>query len=185
MNGISAANPNEEEQKQEISIKEFMKTKKQFLENMQLMFQKHATATLSAQSSGPYSSRTDEKNSNDPSQQESYDRGIHKKIPSASRKGVNQDGQNSQDIVTLHPSDSDNYLSEDSICQRKDSEDPLSQYPRVESDAKVEGGDQDNSYKDLLASVQEDFGPPIETISQKCQKEFWEKLSWEIHRRKS
>ena len=81
---------------------------------------------------------------------------------------MNQDGQNSQDIVTLHPSDSDNYLSEDSICQRKDSEDPLSQYPRVESDAKVEGGDQDNLYKDLLAPVQEDFGPPIETISQKC-----------------
>ena len=38
MNGISAANPNEEEQKQEISIKEFMKNKKQFLENMQLIF---------------------------------------------------------------------------------------------------------------------------------------------------
>ena len=32
----------------------------------------------------------------------------------------------------------------------------------MDSDVEVEG-DQDNSYKDLLASVQEDFGPPIDT----------------------
>ena len=30
------------------------------------------------------------------------------------------------------------------------------------SDVEVEG-DQDNSYKDLLASVQEDFGPSLDT----------------------
>ena len=71
--------------------------------------------------------------------------------------------QNSQDRVTLHPSDSDIDLSEESICQRKDYEDPLSKHFKVDSDAEVEGGDQDNSYKDLLPSVQEDFGPPIDT----------------------
>ena len=43
MTEISAASPNEEEQEQEISIREFMRTQKQFMENMQLMFQKHAT----------------------------------------------------------------------------------------------------------------------------------------------
>ena len=32
----------------------------------------------------------------------------------------------------------------------------------MDSDVEV-AGDQDNSYKDLLASVQEDFGPPIDT----------------------
>ena len=162
MTEISAASPNEEEQEQEVNIREFMRTQKQFMENMQLMFQKHATATSTPQSSGPYRSRTDENNSNDASQQESYDRDIHENIPGAStkRKHVNQVNQNSQDTVTLHPSDSDSYLSEDSTCQRKDSEDPLSKYSKVDSDVEVEG-DQDNSYKDLLASVQEDFGPPI------------------------
>ena len=33
----------------------------------------------------------------------------------------------------------------------------------MDSDAEVEGGDQNNSYKDLLASIQEEFGPPIDT----------------------
>ena len=69
MTEISAASPNEEEQEQEISIKKFMKIQKQFMENMQLMFQKHAAATSTTQSSRPYSSRTDEKDSNDTSQQ--------------------------------------------------------------------------------------------------------------------
>ena len=54
----------EEEQEQEISIKEFMKTQKQFMENMELMFQKLATATSTTQPRGPYRSRTDEKWSN-------------------------------------------------------------------------------------------------------------------------
>ena len=85
MTEISAVSPNEEEQEQEITIKEFMKTQKQFMENMQLMFQKHATATPTTQSSGPYKSRTDEKDSNDASQQESYDWDIPEKIPGASR----------------------------------------------------------------------------------------------------
>ena len=53
MTEIAAASPNEEEQEQEISIREFMKTQKQFMENMQLMFQKHATAMSTPQSSGP------------------------------------------------------------------------------------------------------------------------------------
>ena len=61
---ILAASPNGEEQEQEISIREFMKTQKQFMENMQLMFHKHSTATSTPQSSGPYRSRTDENNSN-------------------------------------------------------------------------------------------------------------------------
>ena len=176
MTEISAASPNEEEQEQEISIREFMKTQKQFMENMQLMFQKHATATSTPQSSGPYRSRTDENNSNDASQQESYDRAIHENIPGASRKTkrVNQFNQNSQDTVTLHPSDSDSYLSEDSTCQRKDSEDPLSKYSKVDSDVEVEG-DQDNSYKDLLASVQEDFGPPIDTKLADVLERIWGK----------
>ena len=45
MTEISAASPNEEEQEQDITIKEFTKTQKQFMENMQVMFQKHATET--------------------------------------------------------------------------------------------------------------------------------------------
>ena len=96
-----------------------MKTHKQFMENMQLMFQKHATATSITQSSGPYRSRTDEKDSNDASQQESHDRAIHEKTPSASRKTkcVNQvTHNNSQDTVTLYLSDSDSYLSQDNTC---------------------------------------------------------------------
>ena len=141
-----------------------MKTQQQFMESMQLMFQKHITATSKTQSSsGPYRSRTDEKDSNDASKQESYDRAIHENIQGAStKKRTKQVNQNSQDTVTLHPSDSDSDLSEDSTCQRKDPEDPLSKYSKVDSDVGVEG-DQDNSYKDLLASVQEDFGPTIDT----------------------
>ena len=108
MTEISAASPNEEEQEQEISIREFMRTQKQFMENMQLIFQKHATAMSTPQSSGPYRSRTDENNANDASQQESYDRATHENIPGASRKRkrMNQINHNSQDSVTLHPSDS-------------------------------------------------------------------------------
>ena len=108
MTEIPAASPNEEEQEQEISIREFMRTQKQFMENMQLMFQKHATAMSTPQSSGPCRSRTDENNANDASQQESYDRATHENIPGASRKRkrTNQINHNSQDSVTLHPSDS-------------------------------------------------------------------------------
>ena len=176
MTEISAASPNEEEQEQQITIREFMKTQKQFMENMQFMFQKHATATWTTQSSGPYRSRTDEKDSNDASQKESHDRAIHENIPGASRKRkcVNQVHQNSQDTITLHPSESDSYLSEDSTCLRKDSEDPLSKYSKVDSDVEVEG-DQDNSYKDLLASVQEDFGPTIDTKLADVLERIWGK----------
>ena len=60
MTEILAVSPNGEEQEQEISIREFMKTQKQFMENMQLMFQKNTTVTSTPQSSGPYRSRTDE-----------------------------------------------------------------------------------------------------------------------------
>ena len=59
MTEISAASPNEEEQEQEISIREFMKTQKQFIENMQLMFQKHATTTSMTQLSELYGPRAD------------------------------------------------------------------------------------------------------------------------------
>ena len=87
------------------------------------------------QFSGPSRSRTDENNSNDASQQESHDSATHENIPGTSRKTkrVNQVNQNSQDTVTLHSSDSDSYLSEDSTCQRIDSEDPLSKYSKVDS----------------------------------------------------
>ena len=86
------ASPNEEEKEQEISFKEFMKTQKQFMEKILLVFQKHATT----QSSEPYRSRTDEKDSNDASQLEIYGRDIYKKMPGAStkRKRVNQGDQN-------------------------------------------------------------------------------------------
>ena len=106
------------------------------------------------QPSGPYRSRNDEKDSNHTSQQESHDRASHEKTPGASRKRkfVNQVTHNSQDTVTLHPSDSDNYLSEDSTCQRKDSEDPLIKYSRVDSDVEVEG-DQDNSHKHCIIQL--------------------------------
>ena len=97
-------------------------------------------------------------------QSRSHDRAIHKNIPGAirKRKRVNQVNQNSQDTVTLNPSDSDSYLSEDSTCQGKDSEDSLSKYSKVDLDVEEEGH-QENSYKDILPSVQEDFGPPIDT----------------------
>ena len=121
MTEISATSPNEEEQEQKISITEFMRTQKQFMEIMQLMFQKHATATSRPKSSGPYRSRTDENNSNDASQQESHNRATHENISGASRKRkrVNQVNQNSQDTITLHPSDSDSYLSENSSAKEK------------------------------------------------------------------
>ena len=51
-----------------------------------------------------------------------------KNIPGASRKRkrVNQVYQNSQDTVTLHPSDSDSYQSEDSdSCKLPIYEDPF------------------------------------------------------------
>ena len=127
MTEISAARLNEEDK--EISIKEFMKTQKQFMENMQLMFQKHATAMSRTQSSEPYRLKADEeKDYNDTPQQDSHDRAIHKNIPGASRKRkrVNQVYQNSQDTVTLHPSDSDSYQSEDSdSCKLPIYEDPF------------------------------------------------------------
>ena len=132
MTEISAASSNEEEQEQEISITDFMRTQKQFMENMQLIFQKHVAATSMPQSSVPYKSRTDGNNSNGASQQESYDRTTHENIPGASRKRkrVNQFIQNNQDTVTLHTSGSDSYLSDGNTCQRKDSEDPLSKCPK-------------------------------------------------------
>ena len=87
------------------------------------MFQKHATATSTTQSSGPYRSRTDEKDSYDVSQLENHNRDISVKTQAASRKRkcVHQDDQNSQDRVTLHPLESDSDLSEGYNCQRKDS----------------------------------------------------------------
>ena len=140
------------------------------------MFQKHATATSITQSSGPHRSTTDEKEPNDASQQESHDRAIHENIPDASRKRkcVNQVNQNSQHTSTLHPSNSDSYLSEDSTCQRKDSEYQLSKYSKVDSDVEVEG-DQHSSYKDLLATVQEDFDPPIDSKLADVLKRIWGK----------
>ena len=81
-----SASPNKEVQEQEINIKEFMNAQKQFMESMPLMFHKHATATSMTHSSGPYRSRTDEKGSNDASQQESHNRDIPEKAPGASRK---------------------------------------------------------------------------------------------------
>ena len=113
MTEVSSASPNGEEQEQEISIREFMRTQKQFMESMQLMFQKHATETSTPQSSGPYRSRTDENNSNQASQQESHGRATHENIPGASRKRkrVNLVNQNSQDTVTLHPLDSDSIVT--------------------------------------------------------------------------
>ena len=44
----------------------------------------------------------------------------------------------------------------------------------MDSDVEVEG-DQDNSYKDLLASVQEDFGPPIDTKLADVLERIWGK----------
>ena len=67
MTKTSAARPTEEEQEQEISIKEFMKIQKQLMGNMQLMFQKHATATPTTLSSGSCRSRTVVKDSNNAS----------------------------------------------------------------------------------------------------------------------
>ena len=177
MTEISVASPNKEEQEQNITIKEFFKTQKQNIENMQLMFQKNTTATSTTQSSRPYRSRNDEKDYHDVSQQESYDRDMHKQIPGASRKRkrVNQFSQTSKDTVTLRPSDPDSYLSEDSTCQRNDSLDPLSKYSRVDSGVEVGGGDQDDLHKDLLASVQEDFGPPTETKLADVLEKIWGK----------
>ena len=45
----------------------------------------------------------------------------------------------------------------------------------MDPNAEVEGGDQDNSYKDLLPSVQEDFGPPIDTKLADVLKRIWGK----------
>ena len=67
MTKTSAARPTEEEQEQEISIKEFMKIQKQLMGNMQLMFQKHATATPTTLSSGSCRSRAVVKDSNNAS----------------------------------------------------------------------------------------------------------------------
>ena len=44
----------------------------------------------------------------------------------------------------------------------------------MDSDVEVEG-DQDKSYKDLLASVQEDFGPPIDTKLAGVLEKIWVK----------
>ena len=92
---------------------------------------------------------------------------------------MHQDDQNSQDRVSLNTSDSESDLSEDSTCQRKDSEDLLNKYSKVDSDAEL-GGDQDNSYKDPLASVQEDFRSPIDTKLAGVLERTWANLSGEI-----
>ena len=92
---------------------------------------------------------------------------------------MHQADQNSQDRVSLNPSDSDNDLNEDSTCQRKDSEDPLNKYSKVDSDAEL-WGDQDNSYKDPLASVQEDFRSPIDTKLAGVLERTWASLSREF-----
>ena len=55
----------------------------------------------------------------------------------------------------------------------------------MDLDVEVEGKDQDNSYKDLLASVQEDFGPPIDTKLADVLEKIAERLNWNIHKRKS
>ena len=140
------------------------------------MCYKHPTATSARQSSGPYRSRADENKSNDALQQESHDRPIYENIPGSSRKRkcVNQINQSSQDTVTLRSSGSDSYLSKDSVCQRKYSENPLSKYSKVDSDVEVEG-DQDNSYKVLHATVKEDFGPPIDTKLADILERIWGK----------
>ena len=138
MTKISAASPNEEEQEQEISIREFMRTQKQFMENMQLMFQKHATQRQRHSPVGLIGQGLMRI-----TLMMHHSRRVTTElltIPGAARrkrKRVNQINQNSQDTVTLHPSDSDSYLSEDSTCQRKDSEDPLSKYSKVDSDVEV------------------------------------------------
>ena len=44
----------------------------------------------------------------------------------------------------------------------------------MDSDVEVEW-DQDNSYKDLLASIQEDFGPPIDTKMADALGRIWGK----------
>ena len=137
--------------------------------------------------SGPYRSRADENKSNDVLQQESHDRPIYENIPGSSRKRkcVNQINQSSQDTVTLRSSGSDSYLSKDSACQRKYSENPLSKYSKVDSDVEVEG-DQDNSYKVLHATVKEDFGPPIDTKLADILERIWGKAKlgdyrWNSH----
>ena len=44
----------------------------------------------------------------------------------------------------------------------------------MDSDIEVEG-DQDNSYKDLFAFVQENFGPPIDTKLTDVSERIWGK----------
>ena len=87
---------------------------------------------------------------------------------------MHQDYQYNQARLTLHPSDSDSVLSEDSISQRKVSEDPLSKYSRADSNTKV-GGNKNNSNKNLIASVQEDFGRPIKTKLADVLERIWDK----------
>ena len=80
MTKISAAAQMRRSKSRILQLKSLRRLKNSEMENMQVVFQKHATATSTAHSSGPYRSRTDEKDSNDAAQQESYDRAIHKKI---------------------------------------------------------------------------------------------------------
>ena len=49
----------------------------------------------------------------------------------------------------------------------------------MDSDVEVEGGDQDNSYKDFLAPVQEDFGPPTDTKLTDVLERNWGKAKLE------
>ena len=46
----------------------------------------------------------------------------------------------------------------------------------MDSDVEVEGGDQDKSYKDILPSVQEVFGPPIDTMLADFSERIWAKV---------
>ena len=47
----------------------------------------------------------------------------------------------------------------------------------MNSDAEV-GGDQDNSYKDFLAFVQEDFGPPVDNELAIILERIWGKAKF-------
>ena len=63
-----------------------MKTQKRFMENMQLMFQKLQLLQRQRLSPLDLIGHGRMKKTIDVSEQESYDRDIHEKIPSASRK---------------------------------------------------------------------------------------------------
>ena len=61
------------------------------------------------------------------------------------------------------------------VLAKEDSKDSLSKYSRADSDAEVDRGDQDNSCKNFLASVKEDFSPPIDTNLVDVLERIWGK----------